>query len=166
MHPGIDLEQFALEPFPEVLQADAVLTQDGRRVIAPRLVRLPQPCFLKISGALLKARRQHGVPEVLRLGRFIGIGVGPFHFQHPDGGEAQELFNRLFGLRGFRCGKSRRSGGGGRDVPAEREQQGESQERAQQMHGGKERGLGRDGSAHSAVTVTSSGRSETGNCNS
>ena len=34
MHPGIDLEQFALEPFPEVLQADAVLAQDGRRVIA------------------------------------------------------------------------------------------------------------------------------------
>lgn len=54
MHPGIDLEQFALEPFPEVLQADAVLTQDGRRVIAPRLVP---------SAAAMLPENQRGIAE-------------------------------------------------------------------------------------------------------
>lgn len=54
MHPGIDLEQFALEPFPEVLQADAVLAQDGCRVIAPRL---------DSSAAAMLPENQRGIAE-------------------------------------------------------------------------------------------------------
>lgn len=109
------------------------------RIIAARPGRLPQPCFLKVRGALLKARRQHGIPEILRLGRFIGIGVGPFHFQHPDGGKPQELFNRLPWSLGLRRGNGSRSCVGSHGMPAERKQQRESKEGMKRVHGRRSR---------------------------
>lgn len=162
---GIYFEQASLEPFPQIFQADAVFAQHRGGVVAARFGRLLEPSLLEVRRAVLQARGQHGLTEVFRLGRLVDIGVSPFQFQHPDGGQAQELFNGFFRFLGIwrRHGLRRRVSGCRRGQRARQQDHG-NQRDTENAHGFIMTGPFSGGEQiHSAVTVTSKGREETGN---